>query len=57
MFMEAVVAPFDHKYEFPALEVKVTDPPAQKVVGPPGVIVGAAGKAFTVTTVAALATL
>ena len=30
-----------------------TDPPAQKVVGPPGVIVGVAGIAFTVTTVAA----
>ena len=54
MFMEAVVAPFDHKYEFPALEVKVTDPPAQKVVGPPGVIVGAAGGVFTVTVVPAL---
>ena len=30
-----------------------TDPPAQKVVGPPGVIVGVDGIAFTVTTVAA----
>jgi hypothetical protein len=55
--MEAVVAPFDHKYEVPALEVSVTDPPAQKVVGPPGVIVGVAGKAFTVTTVGVLAAL
>lgn len=33
------------------LEVKVTLPPAQKVVGPPAVIVGIAGKAFTVTIV------
>jgi hypothetical protein len=41
----------------PALEVKVTLPPAQKVVGPPAVIVGVAGKAFTVTTVAAEAKL
>jgi len=37
----------------PALEVNVTLPPAQKVKGPPAVIVGVAGKAFTVTTVAA----
>ena len=32
------------------LEVRVTDPGVQKVVGPPGVIVGVAGKGFTVTT-------
>jgi hypothetical protein len=47
-----VVAAFDHKYVVPALEVKVTLPPVQKVVGPPALIVGVAGKAFTVTTVA-----
>ena len=41
--MDCVVAPFDHKYEFPALEVRVTDPPVQKVVEPPAVIVGAEG--------------
>ncbi len=29
-------------------EVSNTEPPAQKVVGPPGVIVGVAGIAFTV---------
>jgi hypothetical protein len=51
------VAPVDHKYVVPALEVKVTLPPAQKVVGPPAVIVGVVGKAFTVTTVAAEAKL
>ena len=34
-------------------ELSTTDPPAQNVVGPPGVIVGVAGIAFTVTTVAA----
>jgi hypothetical protein len=34
------------------LEVKVTLPPAQNVVGPPGVIVGVAGSGFTVTVVA-----
>ena len=33
-------------------EVSSTDPPAQKVVGPPGVIVAVDGIAFTVTTVA-----
>ena len=33
------------------LEVKVTEPPAQKVVGPPGVIVGVGKDEFTVTTV------
>ena len=47
--MEAVVAPFDHKYELPAEAFKVTDPPAQNVVGPPAVIVGVVGNAFTVT--------
>ena len=35
------------------LEVKVTEPPAQKVVGPPAEITGADGIAFTVTTVGA----
>jgi hypothetical protein len=52
-----VIAPVDHKYVVPTLEDKVTLPPAQKVVAPPGVIVGCAGNAFTVTTVAAEATL
>ena len=37
----------------PELEVNVTLPPVQKVVGPPAVIVGVTGKSFTVTTVAA----
>ena len=46
------VAPVDHKYVVPTLEVKVTLPPAQNVVGPPAVIVGVAGNALTVTTVA-----
>ena len=35
------------------LEVKVTLPPAQNVVGPPGVMVGVAGNGVTVTTVGA----
>jgi xanthosine utilization system XapX-like protein len=34
------------------LEVNVTSPPTQKVVGPLGVIVGVAGVGFTVTVVA-----
>jgi len=32
--------------------VRVTEPPAQNVVGPPGVIVGVDGIGFTVTVVA-----
>ena len=39
------------------LEVRVTLPPAQKVVGPPGVIVGVAGIGLTVTDVWAEAAL
>ena len=35
-----------------ALEVSVTLPPAQKVVGPPAVTVGAEGSGFTVTVIA-----
>jgi hypothetical protein len=53
--IEAVVAPVDHKYEVPVEAVNVTDPPAQNVVGPPAVIVGVEGKAFTVTVVPTLA--
>ena len=37
----------------PKLEVKVTLPPAQKVVGPLAVIVGVRGSVLTVTDVAA----
>ena len=48
-----VVAPVDHKYVVPALDVRVTEPPAQNVVGPEAVIVGVAGSALTLTTVAA----
>ena len=48
--MLCVVAPVDHSQVEPALEVSVTLPPAQKVVAPEAVIVGAAGRAFTVTT-------
>jgi hypothetical protein len=52
-FILCVVAPFDHRYPVAALDVKVMLPPAQKVVGPPAVIVGVTGKSFTVITVAA----
>jgi hypothetical protein len=55
--MLCVVAPVDHKYVTPALEVSVTLPPVHKVVGPPAVIVGCAGTGFTVTVVAAEGTL
>ena len=51
--IDCVVAPFDHKYELAAEEVRVTLPPAQKVVAPLAVIVGVAGVALTVTAVAA----
>ena len=49
-----VVAAVDHKYEVPALDVSVTLPPEQKVVGPPGVMVGAEGMVPTVIVVIAV---
>jgi hypothetical protein len=45
----AVVAEVDHKYPVPPEAVSITDPPWQKVVGPPAVIT-ADGSGFTVTT-------
>lgn len=39
---------------FPIVELSVTEPPAQNVVGPPAVIVGARGNGFTVTFTAKL---
>jgi hypothetical protein len=50
------MAPFDHRYEEPALAVRVTEPPTQKVVGPDAETV-ATGRASTVTLVAALVAL
>ena len=47
------MAPVDHRYVVPAEAVKVTEPPAQNVVGPPAVIAGAAGVGFTTTVVGA----
>lgn len=43
------MAPVDHRYAVPGLDVRVTLPPAQIVVGPEAAIVGAGGMALTVT--------
>jgi hypothetical protein len=48
--IDDVVAPVDQRYELPLDAVSVTLPPAQKVVGPPAVML-AVGLAFAVTTV------
>ena len=50
--MDCVVAPVDHVFPVAEEDVRITEPPAQKVVGPPGVIVGVAGSGVTVTVVA-----
>ena len=51
--MDWVVAPPGVQRLPDALEeVSTTLPPAQKVVGPPGVMVGAEGSGFTVTVMA-----
>lgn len=55
--IEFVVSPVDQVFPAGADEVKVTEPPLQKVVGPPGVIVGVAGGGFTVTMVPTLVEL
>jgi len=55
--IEFVVSLVDQVLPLGADEVKVTEPPLQKVVGPPGVIVGVAGGGFTVTLVPALVEL
>src|SRR3954453_19236536 len=47
--IDCVVAPVDQRYELALLEVRVTEPPAQNVVGPDAVIDGAAGVAFAGT--------
>ena len=44
-----VVSPVDHRLSIAEDEVKITESPAQKVVGPPAEIVGVAGVGFTVT--------
>ena len=45
---DCVMAPLLHNQEAEGLDVRVTDPPGQNTIGTP-VIVGIAGKAFTVT--------
>ena len=55
--IELVVALVDQVFPVGSDEVNVTEPPAQNVVGPPGVIVGAAGGAVTVIVVPALVEL
>lgn len=51
--MDCVVAPVDQTFPVADDEVNTTLPPVQKVVAPPAVIVGVAGKAFTTTIVPA----
>lgn len=51
--MDCVTAPVDQVLPVAEDDVKVTEPPEQKVVGPLAVIVGVAGTGVTVTTVAA----
>ena len=52
--MSCVVALFDQVFPVEALELRVTEPPAQNVVAEPAEIIGAVGIGFTVTVVAAL---
>ena len=49
--MEGVVAPFDQLFPEAEVEVNVTDPPEQNVVGPLAMIFGVEGIVFTVITV------
>lgn len=51
--MDCVVSEVDQVFPELAEEVSTTDPPAQKVVGPPAVMDGAAGIGFSVTVVTA----
>lgn len=50
--MDCVIAPVDQRYDAPALAVKVTAPPGQKVVEPLAVI-AAVGFALMLTATAA----
>jgi hypothetical protein len=47
--IDCVAEPSDHVFPEEEEDVKVTDPPEQKVVGPPAEMVGVAGASFTVT--------
>jgi len=55
--MDWVVWPFDQRYAKPDVEVNVTDPPEQNVVGPPAEIVGVPGSGLTFTFLGALEAL
>jgi hypothetical protein len=46
--IDCVVAPVDHVFPVAEDDVKMTEPPAQNVVGPLAEIVGVAGVGFTV---------
>ena len=46
--MDCVVSVVDQVFPVATEEVRTTDPPSQKVVGPPAVITGALGIGFTV---------
>ena len=50
--IDCVVAPLDQAYDAAVEAVRVTEPPAQNVVGPEAVI-DAVGRGLTVTVVAA----
>lgn len=52
-----MIAPVFHSFPEVALDVRSTDSPLQKVVGPDAEITGVAGMAFTVTATGADATL
>ena len=45
--------PFFQMYDEPALAVNITEPPLQKVVAVPDVVIAAVGNAFTVTAICA----
>ena len=47
--IDCVVSPVDHTLSAADEEVKITESPAQNVVGPFAEIVGVAGTGFTVT--------
>lgn len=52
-----MVSPVDQAYDPAEEDVKVTEPPRQKVVGPLAVMVGVDGTGFTVTDTALLVAL
>src|SRR3989338_3846093 len=47
--IDCVISPVDHKLSIAEDEVRITEPPAQNVVGPLAEMVGVAGVGFTVT--------